>query len=417
MADTEINIRDGQQKKKFERRTSKKRMPSPSRQKRRRNFVNLNRQVLLPPPPPADLAAIDQPSAPRGQSREEEDPLRASSETEPQRKRRNKGQQLQVPTTIQVPGPAIDLRPTYRADLARKGYLVKNSLGSGSYSKVKKVLNARKNFEEAAIKIIDRLKAPKDYQEKFLPRELEIWSRLSHPNVVALLNFFEDSLRVYMVLEYADGGDALKYIQKSGALSEDLSRVWMGQIASAVRYMHDQNISHRDLKLENLLIVEGGARIKLCDFGFVKEVASREELSKTFCGSKAYAAPEILRGRSYDPLKGDIWAIGVILYIFVTGKMPFDETRGTKSILEEQMTLKLHWNKNIRVSSHCHNLILSMFTWEFTRRPGIYAVLSHDWFKPADGITSPHQYFSSNLLPRAGVLYNPTANVELVNGN
>lgn len=417
MGDTEINTRDGQHKKKFERRSSKKRMPSPRRQKRRRNFVNLIGHSLLPPPlPPADCA--DQPLVLRGHSKEEEeeDPLRAPSETEPQRKRRNKGQ-LEVPATIQVPGPATDVRPTYRADLARKGYLVKNSLGSGSYSKVKKVLNARKNFEEAAIKIIDRLKAPKDYQEKFLPRELDIWSRLSHPNVVALLNFFEDSLRVYMVLEYADGGDALKYIQKSGALSDELSRVWMGQIGSAVRYMHDQNISHRDLKLENLLIVEGGARIKLCDFGFVKEVASREELSMTFCGSKAYAAPEILRGRSYDPLKGDIWAIGVILYIFVTGKMPFDETRGTKSILEEQMTLKLHWNKNARASSHCHNLILSMFTWEFTRRPGIYAVLSHEWFKPNDAtyaITSPHRYFESNLQPR--MLYNP-AHVGLINGN
>lgn len=347
--------------------------------------------------------------------------MRASPEIEPQRKKRNKGgvqlQQVPAVATIQVlQGPAVDLRPTYRADLAKKGFLVKDSLGSGSYSKVKKVLNARKNFEEVAIKIIDRVKAPKDYQEKFLPRELDIWSRLSHPNVVALLRFFEDSLRVYMVLEYADGGDALKYIQKSGALSEDLSRAWMGQITSAVRYMHDQSISHRDLKLENLLIVDGGAKIKLCDFGFVKEVASQEELSKTFCGSKAYAAPEILRGRSYDPLKADIWAIGVILYIFVTGKMPFDETRGTKSILEEQMTLKLHWNKNVHVSTTCHNLILSMFIWEFTRRPGICAVLNHEWLKPTtDATTSPHQYFSSNLRP--GMLYSPAAHVELVSGN
>src|ERR1043165_6077930 len=94
MGDTEVNIRDGQQKKKIERRTSKKKMPSPRRQKRRRNFVSLNRHSIFPPPSPAaDSALADHPSAPRGQGKgEEEDPLRASSETEPQRKRRNKGQ-------------------------------------------------------------------------------------------------------------------------------------------------------------------------------------------------------------------------------------------------------------------------------------------------------------------------------------
>jgi serine kinase len=97
-----------------------------------------------------------------------------------------------------------------------------------------------------------------------------------------------------MVLEYADGGDALKYIQSTGAISEELARNWTGQITSAVGYMHKLDIAHRDLKLENLLIDTNGNNIKLCDFGFVRE-ANAGDLSQTYCGSKSYAAPEILK--------------------------------------------------------------------------------------------------------------------------
>lgn len=103
----------------------------------------------------------------------------------------------------------------------------------------------------------------------------------------------QDSQRVYMVLEYADGGDALKHIQLTGAISEELARTWTGQIISAVGYMHKLDIAHRDLKLENLLI-DSSNNMKLCDFGFVREAAAGD-LSQTYCGSKSYAAPEILQ--------------------------------------------------------------------------------------------------------------------------
>ena len=111
-----------------------------------------------------------------------------------------------------------------------------------------------------------------------------------------MLVVVQDRQRVYMVLEYADGGDALKHIQSTGAISEDRARLWTSQIASAVRYMHDLDIAHRDLKLENLLI-DSGDNIKLCDFGFVRE-ATPGDLSQTYCGSKSYAAPEILQARA-----------------------------------------------------------------------------------------------------------------------
>lgn len=129
-----------------------------------------------------------------------------------------------------------------------------------------------------------------------------------------------------MVLEYVSGGDALQYIQKNGAVGECVAQRWSKQIVDAVQYLHNANITHRDLKLENILITED-EQIKICDFGFIKRQADNSELSKTYCGSRSYAAPEILMGRPYDPKKTDVWAIGVILYIFVFGNMPFDETK------------------------------------------------------------------------------------------
>ncbi|ESN92380.1 hypothetical protein HELRODRAFT_142669, partial [Helobdella robusta] len=222
----------------------------------------------------------------------------------------------------------------YRAVLARKGFLVRNTLGSGSYSKVTNLYFSKTLFKIfilvpvslAAVKIVDRLKTPKDYQEKFMPRELELWPQLKHPNLVALLDCFQDARRVYMLLEYVPGGDALQYIQKNGAIGETMARRWIKQIVDAVRYLHDRQISHRDLKLENILLTEEG-HIKICDFGFIKHQQDHTELSRTYCGSRSYAAPEILMGRPYDPKKTDVWAIGVILYIFVFGNMPFDETK------------------------------------------------------------------------------------------
>ena len=113
------------------------------------------------------------------------------------------------------------------------------------------VLNATRNpAEMVAVKIVDRDRAPKDYLDHFLPRELQIWSRMNHPNLVKLLDYFEGSYRVYMVLEFVSGGDALAHIQKTGAVSEALAKTWLVQITGAVRYMHDRNVSHRDLKLE-----------------------------------------------------------------------------------------------------------------------------------------------------------------------
>lgn len=131
--------------------------------------------------------------------------------------------------------------PTYRAVLAKRGLLIRDTLGSGSYSKVKLALymkpedsdlaSTHQTFPEyVAVKIIDRRIAPTDFQEKFLPRELATWPNISHPNIVKMLHCFMENYRVYMILEYIECGDALRFVQSKGAVSESTGRVWVHQV-------------------------------------------------------------------------------------------------------------------------------------------------------------------------------------------
>ncbi len=300
--------------------------------------------------------------------------------------------------TIKRPGlpDIVKAYPTYRAVLSRKGYLVHQTLGSGTYSKVKVATCPIGGFaDHVAIKIVDHHRAPKDYQERFLPRELEIWPKLKHPHIVRLFDHFRDERREYMILEFAPRGDVLRYIQNHGAMKESSARKWTLQLCDAVRYMHKRDIAHRDLKLENLLIDAYG-NIKLCDFGFVKSNSSAE-LSNTYCGSKSYAAPEILQGRPYPPQKADIWALGVILYIIVTGKMPFDESRGTKHIIEQQRQLQIHWPNVRPITFNCKELMMQMFRWHFNDRINIHNVLAHSWFRMP--LRHKHQVASTTVSP------------------
>lgn len=263
---------------------------------------------------------------------------------------------------------------TYRAVLAQRGFLVRKTLGSGSYSTVKLAFCLHRQQRRVAVKVLNQKMAPKDYLVRFLPKEKTVWPRLDHPHIIKIFEMFEDTSRTYFILEYAARGDLLRYVQKYGPVHEVLARHWFSQACKAIEYLHSRAIAHRDLKLENIMLDEK-YRVKIGDFGFVKDdVAST--LSKTFCGSKSYVAPEILRGRPYDPRKSDVWAMGAILFIMVTGTMPFDETRGNKAMLAEHKKMEFSWKG---ASESCRALVLYLFTYLFEERPSMSDVKRHPW--------------------------------------
>ncbi|KAL3422326.1 CAMK CAMKL gin4 protein kinase [Phlyctema vagabunda] len=165
-----------------------------------------------------------------------------------------------------------------------------------------------------------------------IEREVAILKLIEHPNIMKLYDIWENRTEIYLVLEYADGGELFDHISSKGGLEEPEAMKYFRQILSAVGYCHSLNICHRDLKPENILLSKNG-KIKIADFGMAALHQSPEHKLKTSCGSPHYAAPELIKGITYRGEKVDIWSLGVILYATLAGRLPFDSDSTKKDWL------------------------------------------------------------------------------------
>ncbi|CAK7274575.1 serine/threonine-protein kinase gin4 [Sporothrix epigloea] len=157
-----------------------------------------------------------------------------------------------------------------------------------------------------------------------IEREVAILKLIEHPNIVKLHDIWENRNEIYLILEYVENGDLFTYVSQNGALTEEASVFVFRQMMSAVQYCHAYNICHRDLKPENILLKADG-QIKIADFGMAALHQGPQSHLQTSCGSPHYAAPELLKARPYRGDKADIWSMGVILFVMLAGRLPFDE--------------------------------------------------------------------------------------------
>ncbi|XP_041490167.1 testis-specific serine/threonine-protein kinase 4 isoform X2 [Microtus oregoni] len=279
--------------------------------------------------------------------------------------------------------------PAYRSIMEEYGYEVGKVIGHGSYGTVYEAYYTKQKVM-VAVKIISKKKASDDYLNKFLPREIQVMKVLRHKYLINFYQAIETTSRVYIILELAQGGDVLEWIQRYGACSETLAGKWFSQMALGIAYLHSKGIVHRDLKLENLLL-DKRENVKISDFGFAKMVPSSQpvrsspsyrqmnglaHLSQTYCGSFAYACPEILLGLPYNPFLSDTWSMGVILYTLVVARLPFDDTNLKKLLRETQK--EVTFPSNINISQECKNLIFQMLR-QATKRATILDVLKDPW--------------------------------------
>ncbi|XP_064147796.1 maternal embryonic leucine zipper kinase isoform X2 [Loxodonta africana] len=203
-----------------------------------------------------------------------------------------------------------------------KYYELYETIGTGGFAKVKLACHILTG-EMVAIKIMDKSALGND-----LPRikmEIDALKSLRHQHVCQLYHVLETANKIFMVLEYCPGGELFDYIISQDRLSEEETRVVFRQIVSAVAYVHSQGYAHRDLKPENLLFDEYH-NLKLIDFGLcAKPKGNKDYHLQTCCGSLAYAAPELLQGKSYLGSEADVWSMGILLYVLMCGFLPFDD--------------------------------------------------------------------------------------------
>ncbi|KAI5626761.1 MAP/microtubule affinity-regulating kinase 4 isoform X3, partial [Silurus asotus] len=251
-------------------------------------------------------------------------------------------------------------------------YRLLKTIGKGNFAKVKlarHILTGR----EVAIKIIDKTQLnPTSLQKLF--REVRIMKSLNHPNIVQLFEVIETEKTLYLIMEYASGGEVFDYLVAHGRMKEKEARAKFRQIVSAVHYCHQKKIVHRDLKAENLLL-DADSNIKIADFGFSNEFTLGSKLD-TFCGSPPYAAPELFQGKKYDGPEVDIWSLGVILYTLVSGSLPFDG-QNLKELRER--VLRGKYRVPFYMSTDCESILRRFLVLNPAKRCTLEQIMKDKW--------------------------------------
>lgn len=251
-------------------------------------------------------------------------------------------------------------------------YKLLKTIGKGNFAKVKLAKHVPTG-KEVAIKIIDKTQLnPGSLQKLF--REVRIMKMLDHPNIVKLFQVIETDKTLYLVMEYASGGEVFDYLVLHGRMKEKEARAKFRQIVSAVQYCHQKKIIHRDLKAENLLL-DSEMNIKIADFGFSNEFTPGNKLD-TFCGSPPYAAPELFQGKKYDGPEVDVWSLGVILYTLVSGSLPFDGS--TLRELRERV-LRGKYRIPFYMSTDCENLLKKFLVLNPAKRASLETIMKDKW--------------------------------------
>ncbi|XP_028321250.1 serine/threonine-protein kinase SIK3 homolog isoform X2 [Gouania willdenowi] len=261
---------------------------------------------------------------------------------------------------------------------ARVGhYEIERTIGKGNFAVVKLATHIITKAK-VAIKIVDKTQLDDENLKKIF-REVQIMKLLRHPHIIRLYQVMETERMIYLVTEYASGGEIFDHLVAHGRMAEKDARKKFKQIVAAVHFCHCRSIVHRDLKAENLLL-DHNLNIKIADFGF-SNLFSRGQLLKTWCGSPPYAAPELFEGKEYDGPKVDIWSLGVVLYVLVCGALPFDG-----STLQNLRARVLSGKFRIPffMSTDCEYLIRHMLVLEPSRRLSMEQICKNKWMRQGD---------------------------------
>ena len=273
-------------------------------------------------------------------------------------------------------------------------YILGEEVGSGAFGKVvlgKHILTE----EKVAIKILDKMilnQTPEDYE--LVRKEISILKLVKHKFIVQLYEILQTAQHIFIIMEYCEGKEIMDYILTKNRLSELESLKYFQQLINCLFYLHSQNIAHRDVKIDNMLL-DKNKDLKLIDFGLSTKYTDDSLLDQP-CGTVVYAAPEVLEGKEYHGMLADVWSSGIVLYGMLSGFLPFadkdDETN-------KQQVIKGEINYPDFFSDEVKDLLKHMLDIDPMTRYTLQEIKDHPWFNMTECILIPGIIIDYNLVP------------------
>jgi serine/threonine protein kinase len=286
----------------------------------------------------------------------------------------------QNPDWIEGPQPLIATPSLpsrkYRITIGNYIIYLDRLLGSGGTAEVylcrDKVLG-----ELRAVKRIDKEKL-NEKALKMIIKEYDIVSQLDHPNIIKFYDYKEFDRYIYIFMDYYPEGDLITYEEQFAYINECTAWLIFRQVLDALVYLHEHNVIHRDIKLENILLKDSVTMtVVLADFGFAEILPKNNRFVTDVKGTPVYIAPEMFTGKPYNGYYADIWALGVTLYAMVCGHMPFDDDdidSLAKKIMYDPLVFPPH------VTSECRQLIRALLTRDPKNRTSLYEIYDSEWY-------------------------------------
>ena len=252
-------------------------------------------------------------------------------------------------------------------------------IGTGHLSKIYLATNKVDSLQYAVKKINKKNLLNKGMSIDIIKNEIEIQERILHPNIVRMYSHFEDKTNYYCFLEYINGPTLLNIMQKKEkGLSERETCKYFSQITESIKFLHSNNIIHRDIKLENFLL-KNNSIIKLIDFGCCALLTDEEPKRLSTCGTHLYMSPELINSQPYDYCV-DIWALGVLFFELLHGYSPFGKRDDDYNIIYSNILLN-KIKSNAELTNNCLDLLRKMLESDPDKRINIYDVINHNWMK------------------------------------